>query len=67
MRDLDQDARAVASLRVAAARAAVRQVDQNLHAFENDVVRFPAFDIRDKADATPIVLVPRIVKTLRRR
>ena len=59
VRNLNQDARAVAGLRIAAAGAAVRQVDQNLDALQDDVVRLPAFDIGDKADAAGVVLVLR--------
>ncbi len=39
VRDLDQDARAVAGLRIAAARAAMRQVDEDLQSLGDDVVR----------------------------
>ena len=67
MRHLNGDARAVAGFRIAAARAPVRQIDQNLNALENDVVRFLAFDIGYKADPASIALVRRIVKSLRRR
>ena len=52
--------------RIAAAGAAVRQVDQNLNALEDDVVRFLALEIRNEADSAGIVLVARVVKTLRR-
>ena len=40
VRNLDQDARAVARFRIAAAGAAVRQVDENLNALLDDVVGF---------------------------
>ena len=39
VRDLNEDAGAVAGLRIAAARAAMRQVDQDLDALGDDVVR----------------------------
>ena len=39
VRDLDQNAGAVARLRIAAASAAMRQVDQDLDALADDVVR----------------------------
>ena len=65
VRNLDQYARAIAGLRIAAASAAVRQIDQNLDALQNDVVRFLAVDVGDKADAAGVVLVGRIVKSLR--
>jgi hypothetical protein len=44
----------------------VRQVDQNLDAFEDDVVRPLALEIRNKANSAGIVLVARVVKALRR-
>ena len=66
VRDLDQDAGAVAGSRIAAAGAAVRQVDQNLDALEDDVVRLLALDIGNEADAAGIVLVARVVQALRR-
>ena len=37
--DLDQDARAVAGFRIAAASAAMREVDEDLQALGDDVVR----------------------------
>ena len=67
VRNLDQNARAVAGLRIAAAGAAVRQVDQDLDALEDDVVRFAPFDVGDEADAAGVVLMLRIVEALRRR
>ena len=67
VRNLDQDARAVAGLRIAAAGAAMRQIDQNLDALQDDIVRLPALDIGDKADAAGVVLVLRAVKSLSRR
>ena len=39
VRDLDQHAGAVAGFRIAAAGAAVRQVDEHLNALDDDVVR----------------------------
>ena len=66
VRNLDQNARAVAGLRIATASAAMGQVDQNLDALENDVVRLPALDAGDKADAASVVLVLRAVQPLSR-
>ncbi len=66
VRNLDQHAGAIAGLRIAAAGAAVSQVDQNLNALDDNVVRLLALDVGDKADAAGIVLVARVVKTLRR-
>ena len=64
VRDLDQNARAVARFRIAAARAAMRQVDQNLNALLDDLVRFLAVQVHDKAHAAGVVLVAGIVQTL---
>ena len=67
VRDLDQHAGAVAGFRIAAAGAAMRQVDQDLNALDDDVVRFVAFDVGNEADAAGIVLMAGIVKSLRGR
>ncbi len=64
VRDLDQDAGAVAGFRIAAAGAAVRQVDQDLDALDDDVVGLVAVDVGDEANAAGIVLVSRVVETL---
>ncbi len=64
VRDLDQHAGAVAGFRIAAAGAAVRQVDQNLDALDDDVVRFLALDIGDEADAAGVVFLGRVVQAL---
>ena len=65
VRDLDQNAGAVAGFRIAAAGAAVRQIDQDLDALANDLVRFVAIEIDDKTHAAGVVLVAGIVETLR--
>ena len=64
VRNLDQDAGAVAGFRIAAAGAAMRQVDQDLDALLDDVVRALALDVRDKADTAGIVLVGGVVQAL---
>ena len=64
VRDLNQNAGAIAGLRIAAACAAMGQVEQNLYALHDDVVRFLALDVGDKANAAGIVLVARVVETL---
>ena len=63
--NLDQHAGAVAGFRVAAAGAAVRQVDEDLDALEDDVVGLLAVDVDHEADAAGVVLVARIVEPLR--
>ena len=62
--NLDQDARAIAGFGIAAAGAAMGQVDQDLNAFEDDVVGFMAFDAGDEADPAGIVFMARVVETL---
>ena len=66
VRNLDQDAGAVAGLRIAAARSAVRQVDQNLNSLDDDIVRLLAADVGDKPDTAGVAFVGGVVKTLRR-
>ena len=60
--NLDQNSRAIAGLRIAPASAAMRQIDQNLYAFQNDVVRLPALDAGDKPDAASVMLMLRAVQ-----
>ena len=67
VRNLDQDARAVARLRIAARRAAMGQVDQNLEALADDVVALLAANAGDKPHAAGIVLIPWMIEPLRMR
>ena len=64
MGHLEQDAGAVAGVGLAAARAAMVEVFQHLNRLLQDLVRLPPFDIDNKADATGVVLEPRIVQAL---
>ena len=57
VRDLDQDSRAVAGVVLAAAGAAMVQVDQRGQAVADELVRFPPLQVDDEADAAAIVLV----------
>jgi hypothetical protein len=61
MWDLDQNTGAVAGSGVAAARSAVRQVDQDLNSLRDDLVRFLAVEIHDETHAAGIVLVAGVV------
>ena len=65
--NLDQHAGAVAGLGIAPAGAPVRQVDQDFDPLQDDVVGFFAGDVGHKANPASVVLVARIVKTLRLR
>ena len=67
MRNLNQHAGAVTRLRVASARATVRQVEQNLQALRNNVVAFSAAEAGDKSNAARVMLLRRMVKSLRGR
>ena len=67
MRDLHQDAGAVAGQRVGAGRAAMGEVLQDLEAMLDDLVARPALEVGDEADAASIVLALRIIESLRRR
>ncbi len=49
---------------IAAASAAMRQIDQNLNALDDDVVRFVTVDVGNEADAAGIVLIAGVVETL---
>ena len=62
--NLDEDAGAVAGFGIAAAGAAMRQVEQHLDSLADDVVAFLAADAGDKPDAAGVVLVRRVVETL---
>ena len=64
VRNLDQDAGAIAGFRIAAAGAAMGQIQQDLNSLANDVVTLVAADAGDKPDAAGIVLVRRVVETL---
>ena len=63
--NLYQDARAVARLRIAARRAAMRQVDEHFEALADNIVTFYPAYARNQPHAAGIVLVPRMIKTLR--
>jgi hypothetical protein len=45
----------------------MREIDKNLHALEHNVVGLSPFDVGDKADAAPVMLVLRAVQPLRWR
>jgi hypothetical protein len=64
VRDLDQDARAVAHQLVGTHRTAVVQVLEDLQPLLDDAVRSHALDVGDEADAAGIVLVSRAVQAV---
>ena len=67
VRHLRQNAGAVAGQRIAAAGAAVGQIDQDLQARADDLVALLAAHVDDEADAAGVVLVRGIVEALRGR
>ena len=64
VRHLHENAGAVAGVLLAAAGAAVLQVNEDLQRIADDVVRLAVLEIDDEADAAGIVLVARIVQAL---
>src|SRR5262249_39546782 len=62
VRDLYQDARAVAGERVAAARAAMGEIAQYLEPLLDDAVRGLTLHVDDEADAAGVVLEARIAQ-----
>ena len=65
MRKLDQDARAVSGFSVTAGGTAMRKVDEHRERLLNDRVRPLAPQVRNETDAAGIVLVRRVVQSLR--
>ncbi len=62
VRHLEQDARAVAGVGLAAARAAMAQVHQHGQRLAQDPIRAPAVDIGHKTDAASCTLSARVIK-----
>jgi hypothetical protein len=67
MRHLDEDARAVARVRLAAARAAMVEVHKNLQGVAHHLVRLLALHIDDEPQSARIVFELWIIKALFRR
>ena len=65
VRDLHQDAGAVAGARIGADRAAMLEVAQDGERVLDQLVRLAALDVGDEADAAGILLERRIVEALR--
>ena len=63
---LDQDARAIAQQRIGANCTAMVNVFEDLKRLGYDRMAFRALDMGDKAHATGVMLIARIVKALRR-
>ena len=63
VRDLDQQPRAVARVRIRPRRPAVQQVFQHLDAFFDDPVLRPPVEVQDETHPARIVFVPRVVQS----
>src|SRR5688572_3310574 len=66
MRHLQENARAVTGVDLAAARAAMIEVLEDLDALLDDGIRFAALDVHDEADAAGIVLELGVIQALLR-
>src|ERR1700704_4353061 len=64
MWNLDQDTGAIASLRIAAAGSAVRQVGEHLDSLADDLVALVPGNASNKTDPASVMLMRRIVQTL---
>ena len=64
MRNLDEDARAVAGGGIGADRAAVVQVDQRLNSITHDLVILASLQIHNKTDTAGVVFKSRVIQTL---
>ncbi len=64
VRHLDEDARAIAGIRLAAAGAPVIEVAQHLDGLLQDAMRLAALDVDDEPHAAGLVLEPRVVEPL---
>ena len=64
VRNLNQDARAVAGIVFASACAAMVEIVERGQAVADDLVRFPAFQVDDEAHPAAIVFVSRVVQPL---
>ena len=67
VRDLHQDAGAVAHARIGADRAAVLEIAKNAQAVFDELMRLAALDVGDETDAARILVERGIVETLRER
>ena len=67
MRNLNQNARAVARLRIATRRSAMGEVDEHLKTLADNVMALFAANAGDQPHAAGVVLVARVIKPLRAR
>ena len=64
MRNLNQNAGAVACLRIATRGSAVREVDQHLKTLADNLMALLAANVRDQSHAASVMLVPGMVEPL---
>jgi hypothetical protein len=62
---LDEDAGAVASLRITPRRTTVREVDEDLETLANNPVTLVSADAGDESHAASIMLIARMIEPLR--
>ena len=67
VRNLHQDAGAVTGARIGADRAAVFEIAQNVDRIRDDLMRLPALDIGNEADAAGVLLLAYVVQAFRGR
>jgi hypothetical protein len=64
VRELNEDACAVAGFGVTARSASMGEVNEHLEALADDLVALFAPDVRDESYAAGIVLIPRMIEAL---
>ncbi len=67
MRNLEQDARAIAGIRVAAACSAMGQIFQYLKGLTYNAMRFSTLNVHDETDAAGVMFLIWIIQPLSRR
>ena len=67
MRHLNENARAIAGVDLAATRAAMIEIHQDLQALLDEIMRLLALDVGDEADAAGVLFKLRIIQALLRR
>ncbi len=65
MRDLNENACAVARLGIGADRAPVLQIQQDFQGVLHDLMAFHALNVRDQAEAAGVVFVVGMIEPLR--
>jgi hypothetical protein len=64
IRNLNEDARAIARQGIRTDRAAMGDIPQNLKALTDNVMAFISLDVSDEAHATSVMFIGGVIKTL---